>query len=387
MTWDEERLARAVLTCVVDPGDDRLAGLLAREGAAAVLAGLRASHRDDVWPRRARELDPACLVERTRAHGLRFIVPGDAEWPTRLDDLARCGQLNGMGGVPFGLWATGPGDVAAMSAQAVAIVGSRASSSYGERVGADLGVALAGGASGRPVWTVVSGGAYGIDAAAHRGALAARGPTIGVYAGGLDVAYPLGNADLFERLRGECVVVSEVPPGHSPSRRGFLARNRLIAALATGVVVVEAAARSGAKNSAAWADLLHRVVMAVPGPVYSVTSVGTHQLIRDGRASLVTGPDDVWALLAPLGVADVDVTRGQARLFDRLSHDQQAVFEAFPARGTTTVGELSVRSGVPMAGCHAALTALVSLGLIAASGDGTWRLARRAAPGRPVGPG
>jgi len=379
MEWDEERLARAVLTQVVDAGDPRLAPLLEREGAAAVLAGLRASPREDAWPRRAKAADEDAVVERARAGAMRFIVPGDAEWPAGVGDLAWCGLWQGMGGVPIGLWVVGPGDVAAMSARAVAIVGSRAATAYGERIGVDLASQLSVPSGGQPGWTIVSGGAFGVDAAAHRGTLAVQGATIGVYANGLDAPYPPHNAGLFDRLRAEQVVISEVAPGISPTRRGFLARNRLIAALSVGVVVVEAAYRSGAKNTAAWAGLLNRTVMAVPGPVQSAMSQGTHQLIRDGRASLVTDAGDIRTLVEPLGAVVEPTGLGETRVLDQLTQPQRAVHDAFPGRGTISAGELSLRSGLSMPACQAALMQLADLELVEVADCGTWRLRR---PGR-----
>ena len=385
MEWDEERLARAVLTQVVDAGEPRMGPLLDRDGAAAVLAALRASPRDDAWPRRAQAVDEHQLVERARANALRFIVPGDAEWPASLSDLAWCGLWQGMGGLPLGLWAAGPGDLAAMSARSVAIVGARAATTYGERVAVDLAGQLCEPTGGLPGWTIVSGGAFGVDAAAHRGAVAARGSTIGVYANGLDAPYPPRNAGLFDRLRAEQVVVSEVAPGIGPTRRGFLARNRLIAALSVGVVVVEAAYRSGAKNTASWAAVLNRMVMAVPGPVQSAMSQGTHELIRDGRASLVTNAADVRALIEPLCAGLAPVAQGETRALDQLTQAQRTVREAFPARGGMSAGELSIRCGLPMSSCHAALEQLVDLGLVEADGRGRWRL-RRPGTSRPGAP-
>ena len=386
MTWDEERAARAVLTQVVDAGDPRVGPLVAAEGAASVLAALRASPREDAWPRRARAVDAEDLERRARAHALRFLVPGDDEWPLRLDDLDRCDRLNGMGGAPLGLWAGGPGHLAELAGRAVAIVGSRAATAYGERVSVDLAGQLAADGALRDGWTIVSGGAYGIDAAAHRGALAVDGRTVGIYANGLDVAYPPQNGGLFERLRGQRLVISETPPGQAPTRPGFLARNRLIAALGLGVIVVEAAVRSGAKNTAAWGDALHRLVMAVPGPIYAATSVGTHELIRDGRASLVASADDVRALLAPVGQAPLPAAEPAARLRDGLTPEQVRVCEALPARGAVGVAEVALRSGLSMAGCQAALIHLSCLDLAVAAGPGTWRAVRpRAVRVSPVG--
>jgi DNA processing protein len=141
--------------------------------------------------------------------------------------------------------------------------------------------------------TVISGGGYGIDAAAHTSALAAEGVTVAVLACGPDQVYPSGHQDLLKAIGRNGVIVSEYPPGQRPSRRRFLARNRLIAALSAGTVVVEAAVRSGTMVTARHAQQLERPVMAVPGPVTSVQSSGCHQLIRDGVATCVTSAGEV----------------------------------------------------------------------------------------------
>ena len=169
------------------------------------------------------------------------------------------------------MWLAGGGDLAELAAQSVAVVGSRASTPYGDTVAAELAAELS--ESGR---SVLSGGAYGIDAAAHRGCLAGRTPTVAVLAGGLDQPYPSGHRPLFDRIAERGVLVSELAPGEHPTRVRFLARNRLIAALTPGTVLVEAAARSGARNTVTWANVLGRIVMAVPGPVTSATSVTPH---------------------------------------------------------------------------------------------------------------
>ena len=177
--------------------------------------------------------------------------------------------------------------------RSVAIVGSRAATAYGNGITTDLSVDLA----ERGV-TVVSGGAFGIDAAAHRGALAAGGPTVGVLACGVDVAYPAANEQLFEQLARDHLLVSELPPGAHPTRVRFLARNRLIAAMSSATVVVEAALRSGARNTAGWALECGRPLMAVPGSVYSRASSAPHLMIRSGQAVLVTNAAEVMELVS-----------------------------------------------------------------------------------------
>ena len=166
---------------------------------------------------------------------------------------------------------------ALLIAVAPGVVGSRASTAYGEHVASDLSEGLC-----RRGVAVVSGAAFGIDGAAHRAALAADGCTVAVLAGGLDVPYPAGHSSLMYRIRAAGLLVSEYPPGIRPARHRFLARNRLVAALSGATVVVEAGLRSGAANTAAWARALGRVVCAVPGPVTSSASAGCHALIRGG---------------------------------------------------------------------------------------------------------
>jgi DNA processing protein len=246
-------------------------------------------------------------------------------------------------------------------------VGARACSAYGSRVAADLAAELA----ERGV-TVVSGGAFGIDAAAHAGAMAVGGPTIAVLANGVDVAYPLGNRNLLESIARDRLVVSELPPGAHPTRVRFLARNRLIAALARGTVVVEAALRSGARNTASWATGCARPLMAVPGPVHSVLSAAPHLMVRNGQATLVTSAADVLELISGMGEFTLAVPHGPGRATDRLDEGQLAVFEAVPARRRASVGEIAIVACRTVPECLAHLSALEAAGLV----DGTalgWR--------------
>jgi DNA processing protein len=221
--------------------------------------------------------------QQCRAH---VVIPGDEMWPDALNDLqTRC---------PWVIWMRGvPSSPSVKPKYSVAIVGARAATNYGTTVAYEIAADLA--AEGV---LVVSGGAFGIDAAAHRGALAAQGVTIAVLANGIDQVYPVGNTSLLHAVMATGVVMTELPPGMHPTRQGFLARNRLIAALGGATLVVEAAARSGSASTVTRALELGRDVMAVPGPVTSMMSVGTHELIRDG-ATLVTSADDVRELLNP----------------------------------------------------------------------------------------
>lgn len=215
---------------------------------------------------------------------------GTVRWPTQLADLGR--------DEPARLWVAGAGDLRLLALRSVAIVGSREATAYGLGMAAELAADLC--ASG---WIVVSGAAFGIDAAAHSGALAARGCTVAVLAGGVDVASPMGNAGLLSRIADSGLIVSERPPGTQPAKHLFLERNRLIAGLSRALIVVEAANRSGALNTATWAEGMGRHVLAVPGPASSPTSRGTHRMIRDRQAILVQDADDVLEVLEPLTAA------------------------------------------------------------------------------------
>jgi DNA processing protein len=219
--------------------------------------------------------------------GIRLVCPGDPEWPTQLDALAEAR--------PYALWLRGEADLRYCCLRSVSVVGSRAATAYGAHVGTEMAASL-----GERGWTVVSGGAYGIDGCGHTGALAADGVTVAVLACGVDYSYPRGHQDLFAGIAAQGVLVSEWPPGRTPTRRRFLIRNRVIGALSGGTVVVEAGLRSGALNTARHARDLGRPVMAVPGPVTSDVSAGCHKIIREWGAVCVTSAHDVIELLAPL---------------------------------------------------------------------------------------
>lgn len=367
---DDDRRARMSLNSVVESGDPRIGPLVDRFGAAAVWSALRRGVGDPAWVRRAESLDLAAVQSLAERHHLRFVTPEESEWPSGLAALATCEAVQEMGGVPLGLWVRGTGDLATLAQRSVALVGSRASSPYGDRVASDLAAGLA--VDGI---TVVSGGAYGIDAAAHRGALADGGPTVALLAGGLDAPYPRAHERLLDAVAAAGAVVSEVPPGEHPTRRRFLARNRLIAALAGGTVIVEAALRSGARNTVTWASGCGRPVMAVPGPVGSVTSYTPHRLIREGEAVLVTTVAEIRELVEPVGAVLV-THRGPRHLLDALRPEQRAVHEALPSRGSRDAGELAVRAGVPLPAALAVLDELAEAGLAESTADGGWRVGR-----------
>jgi DNA processing protein len=295
---DRERIARAVLTYLAEPGDPLVTALLAQLSAAEVVGCIRsgtlpggvtdavgATAAESALQRCRRRLGrvpPGAGLAGPPENGIRLLCPGDPDWPAKLDDLGPAR--------PYALWARGGRgtDLRACWQRSVSVVGSRAATAYGTH----MATQIAGGLAGQG-WTVVSGGAYGIDAAAHTGALAAKGMTVAVLACGPDQVYPRGHQELFSAIADSGVIVSEYPPGQRPSRHRFVARNRLIAALSAGTVVVEAAVHSGTMGTARHARQLERPVMAMPGPVTSAQAGGCHQLIRDGVATCVTSAGEV----------------------------------------------------------------------------------------------
>jgi DNA processing protein len=369
---DSERLARMGLAAAWEPGDRRVADLVGQFGAEAVWDRLRTGEPASDLERRAQSTDLDEVRRQTRLLRLRFIVPGDDEWPPGLEDLGRPGG-DDLGGAPLGLWLAGPGHAGQLGPQAVAIVGSRASTAYGEHAAADLAAGVA--EQGR---IVVSGGAYGIDAAAHRAAMAVGGRTVAFMAGGLAMLYPPGNSQLLERIRADHLIVSEHPPDRTPSRWRFLARNRLIAAVTGVTVVVEAGARSGAANTAKWAQSLGRPLAAVPGPVTSALSFTPHRLIRDSQAVLVTTPEEIAALAGPLAAEAEPMLPLVPQTLDGFSFAERRIHEVFPARAQTSADDLACKTGFTILEVLTALGRLREAGLVDRTERGTWRLARPA---------
>jgi DNA processing protein len=231
---------------------------------------------------------------------------------------------------------------------------------------------LAGGLVERDV-AVVSGGAYGIDGAAHRAALAGDGITVAVLAGGIDIPYPAGHSALLHRIGRHGLLCTEYPPGVRPARHRFLTRNRLVAAVSGAAVVVEAGLRSGAANTAAWARELGRVVAAVPGPVTSSASAGCHALLRGG-AELVTRAEDIVELVGHIGELAPDEPHPTTPI-DGLSEAERHVYEALPGRGAVTVDQIAVASGVAPERVLGPL-AMLELAGLARRDDGRWRIVR-----------
>lgn len=395
------RLARIAWSCIAEPGDTTAGRLVGALGPVAslvavldddpALAVARAVHDRggevspadralraavDRWRPRA-DLDRALrLAHAATRFGAVALVPGDAAWPDVFDDLG--------GAAPLVLWLRGASAleaVGAAAAMSVAVVGSRAASSYGERVAIDLTDGLT-----RRGCAIVSGGAYGIDIAAHRAALATGAPQVAVLAGGIDRLYPQGNAAVLERIAdGGGAVIAEAPCGQSPTKWRFLQRNRLIAALARATVVIEAGARSGALNTAAHAAELGRPLGAVPGPVTSASSVGCHTLLREFDATLVTGAADAFELVQPFHVdpdpalpgLDAPAERARARgarasRGDALGAEATRAWDALSERAARTAADVAERSGLSLAAARGALVELELAGR--ARGDaGAWR--------------
>ena len=354
-----DQRARMMLCCAMDGGDPAVAELVQNLGAEGAWAKITEGALGEPAAERAARISIDLVERALKAAEMRFIVPGDEEWPEGLDDLRHAETIQRRGGEPFGLWLRGPGHLAHLMERSVAIVGSRASTAYGNGIATDLAADLV-----EQGVTVLSGGAFGIDVAAHRGAVATGGPTVCILANGVDVAYPPAHATLFETLAKDQLLVSELPPGAHPTRVRFLARNRLIAAMSRGAVVVEAALRSGARNTASWALACGRPLMAVPGSVYSRASTATHLMIRNGQAVLVTSAAEVLELTSDIGQAMLPLAHGRSRATDALSETQLAVFEAIPARRRASVGDIALAAGVSVPLCLSALTALESAGLV-----------------------
>ncbi|OHV05185.1 DNA-processing protein DprA [Mycobacterium talmoniae] len=369
-------LAWAYLSRVAEPPCPELAALVKRVGPVEAAERVRCGQVDAGIAQHAgarsgidRAAEDLALLAR---RGGRLITPDDDEWP-----VLAFAAFAGVGArtkpqcrPPLVLWAHGPARLDEIAQRAAAIVGTRAATAYGEQVSADLAAGLV----ERDV-AVVSGGAFGIDGAAHRATLASEGCTVAVLAGGIDVPYPAGHSALLHRIGQHGLLVSEYPPGVRPYRHRFLTRNRMVAVLAGATVVVEAGLRSGAANTAAWARTLGRVVGAVPGPVTSATSAGCHALLRGG-AELVTRAAEVVELVGRVGELADEPARPATPL-DGLGDAERRVYEALPGRGSATVDQIAVACGLVPTAVLAPLAMLEVAGLVQRH-DGRWRIVRGA---------
>ncbi|MFJ1591552.1 DNA-processing protein DprA [Kitasatospora albolonga] len=359
---------------MLEPGDERAGGWLRRTGPVELLRALRVTDgaaerlrgmsavRLEGYRLRAAAAEPERDLAAVAAVGGRFVCPGDREWPSQLDDL---GDAR-----PVGLWVRGRPDLRLWALRSVAVVGARACTPYGAHMAATLGAGLA-----ERGWVVVSGAAFGVDGAAHRGVLAVGGATAAVLACGVDVPYPRGHAELLGRVVQQGLVIAELPPGAHPTRSRFVLRNRVIAALTRGTVVVEAEYRSGSLVTARQAQRLGRFAMGVPGPVTSGLSAGVHELLR-GEGVLVTDASEVAELIGDIGDLAPE-RRGPVLPRDRLDAAAAKVLDALPYHGLAHPRDLARAAGTSTDETLGRLYELHSLGFVEREGDG-WRLTRPA---------
>ncbi|HWK78693.1 MULTISPECIES: DNA-processing protein DprA [unclassified Microbacterium] len=330
-----ETLARVGWSVLIEPGDGVAGALVAELGALEALKfalagetfGLAEKAIQEGRRRWVPRAQPRAVRDALRGAAevdARLLLPGDPDWPTALDDLGSH--------APTLLWVRGdPSHLVAP--HRVSIVGARAATAYGESIAAELAGDLA--ATGA---VIVSGGAYGIDGAAHRAALGAGGTTVAFLAGGVDRAYPVGHQQLFDRVMASGALVSELPCGAAPTKFRFLGRNRLIAALGAATVVVEAGWRSGSLNTAGHASTLARPLGAVPGPVTSAASAGCHRLMREYDAQCVTNAAEVRELMGAEVAQEVFEARPDS--------DHTRLLDVMSARTPRTPTELAALAGV-----------------------------------------
>lgn len=386
---DAVLLSRAYLSRVCEPANVAVWKFVGEVGALEAAARIRAGQVDaavrTATAARRASCEPEADLEAAHRLGLRLVTPESADWPhfgfaalehsgaRRVADQSANRERSGELVPPLALWVKGNAELSTLGLRSVGLVGSRAATSYGEHVTAELAYGLAG-----QGFEVISGGAYGIDAAAHRAALAADGVTVIVSAGGLDRPYPTGNAALFERAADRGLLISESPPGCTPQRQRFLSRNRMIASLSTGTVVVEAARRSGALNTAGHCRQLGRPLMAVPGPVTSALSAGCHDLLRAevGPALLVESVGDVVAIIGSVGEGIAldrptgDQSTALSAILDRLDPLARRVFDGLPGRGAVSEERLAILAGVELRSVLGAIPALHLHGLLESDAEG-----------------
>ena len=275
-----ELLARAALFSAIEAGHPFWSSEISTQGALVVYEKLLSSGYDSIKNEKListlRQVSADQVLSEIDKCQARLITPIDADWP---------GQVNDLAAPPIGLILKG--NVSALHQPSLAIVGTRNPTSYGARIAGDFAAGFA-----DREWAIVSGGAYGIDSYAHKGALIAEGVTIAVIASGIDINYPAGNTRLFAEICESGAMVTEFLPGQRALPHRFLTRNRLIASLSKATLVVEAAFRSGSLRTARDAAEIFRPVMAIPGPINSPTSEGCHRLIGERAAEIVTSVAD-----------------------------------------------------------------------------------------------
>jgi len=346
-----DRFARATWTGIAEPGDRAAGALVAALGPHRALAWLETggalddevdlspkdlSDARDRWRPRLNPAAALLALRQAARFRVRLLTPGDAGWPTQLDDLGEH--------APLALWVRGTERAVASLSTSISLVGARAATGYGEHVTMEASAGLV-----DRGYTIVSGAAYGIDGMAHRAALASHGQTIAFLAGGVDRFYPSGHDALLTRIVETGAVISELPCGSAPTKWRFLQRNRLIAAAGLATIVLEAGWRSGSLNTAGHAAQLGRPLGAVPGPVTSAASAGCHRLIREFDAVCVTTPDEM-AELAPLGEA-----AESAQAQGGGSATATRVLDALSIRSPRTPDDIAARAGLSVGDVRATL--------------------------------
>jgi DNA processing protein len=371
-----ERFSLVCWSSLVEPGDAIARRIVtaygATEGIARLAVGLSGSGRVEVISiAEAVSLEPAVIdsaIERWRLRfsakqfranleflarfGARVATSGDSDWPETLEYLGE--------NEPLVLFAKGAGNLADLG-RSFALVGSRVISPYGRWVTKEFCETLVG--VGRPV---VSGGAFGVDAAAHEFTMRAGGVTAAVLAGGFDYLYPRGNLPLFEKVQHSGLICTEVAPSFAPTRWRFLQRNRVIAALSQATVVIEAGYRSGSINTANHAAAIGRPVGAVPGPISASHSSGCHKLIRDSKATLLGTTNELLAL--------VDPARESGETHRELTDEQLRVFDTIARNATEET--IAQRAGMSVRECQLLLAQLEIEGFVARNNQKWTRLSR-----------
>jgi len=356
----QDRFARAAWSRVAEPGDPVANRLIRAHGPAEalVVAASGVGQKVERFLPRLEVLDVERDLEIGAKFAARIVCPGDLEWPQGLDDLAA---------PPYCLWVRGPIHVASSCQRSAAVVGARSATAYGEMVATEMAAGL-----GERRFAIISGAAFGIDAAAHRGALATGATTIAVLAGGVERPYPSSHAALIARIVEVGAVISEVAPGSAPTKTRFLQRNRMIATMSRGTVVVEAGLRSGSLNTARTAAEHGRVVVAVPGPVTSMMSAGCHEEIRSGMALLVTDAAEAAEAIGDYGSDLAPARRGPTMVGDELDEPAARLLSALPVRKGVSITRLAVSSGLSVPEVRSLLGRL-DLSALAERHDEGWR--------------
>ena len=374
--------AWAYLNRVVEGPNAHLLALIWESGESdPISAAVRIIRRDPSLPSkvlsatesRCEWFQPLADLHSAASVGARFVTPDDDAWPgpilaesfhvSRIADGAKSHHDDAI--PPHGLWVKG-GNARVLTEKAITVVGTRAATRYGNAVAADIGAECA-----THGWTVVSGGAFGIDISAHRAALRVGHSTVAIVAHGIDVTYPAAHRTEFNALARDGAVITEYPPGTRPARHRFLTRNRLSAALGQGVVVIEAGYRSGALNTVSWAETMGKQVFAVPGAVTSRSSHGCHRLIREGRAELVESGADLIESLSPLGTVDSDAQLEMdypATDVQRLDRPSLRVFDPVSGKRSDAAA-IAASSGLPLIQTMTILCELRDKGLISRTGN------------------